>query len=146
MKKSVNKRLIRYTFVADLKLYWHSVNCVFKIKLSQTRHKQHICASFALYCSFWFLDCVSMLVLMQLVFGPVYTIPFSFHIGLVSYWIGPLFTRDRFSFHIGLVSYRIGPLFPRDRFISYRIGLLFTRARTTLKCFIPFSQFQMKMP
>ena len=29
-------------------------------------------------------------------FGPVYTIPFSFHIGLVSYWIGLLFTRYRF--------------------------------------------------
>ena len=28
--------------------------------------------------------------------GPVYTIPFSFHIGLVSYRIGLLFTRYRF--------------------------------------------------
>ena len=28
--------------------------------------------------------------------GPVYTIPFSFHIGLVSYRIGVLFTRYRF--------------------------------------------------
>ena len=28
--------------------------------------------------------------------GSVYTIPFSFHIGLVSYRIGPLFTRYRF--------------------------------------------------
>ena len=29
-------------------------------------------------------------------FGPVYTIPFSFHIALVSYRIGLLFTRYRF--------------------------------------------------
>ena len=30
--------------------------------------------------------------------GPVYTIPFPFHIGLVSYRIGLLFTRYRFHF------------------------------------------------
>ena len=36
-------------------------------------------------------------VFTNLITGPVYTIPFSFHTGLVSYRIGLLFTRYRFD-------------------------------------------------
>ena len=56
--------------------------------------------------------------------GPVYTIPFSFHIGLVSYRIGLLFTR--YGFH------SISDWPPA-----------YTRTHQPL-CFIPFSRFQMK--
>ena len=54
------------------------------------------------------------------------------------------FTRYRFHFisdwfHIGLAFCLHDTVF-----ISYRIGLLFTRERTNPICFIPFSRFQMK--